>query len=132
VGDLQHERLDWSCLVTSDTASESVRERGEQYDVDIRDGKALTLGLFALVVITGTGSLAFPLLVGALLSVVYLGVLPLMVADVYLLRRSRNPPWTPAWRCVAGFLLGPIALVGCGRYWYRRRLTADGWSIAPN
>jgi hypothetical protein len=85
VGDLQHERLDWSCLVTSDTASESVRERGEQYDVDIRDGKALTLGLFALVVITGTGSLAFPLLVGALLSVVYLGVLPLMVADVYLL-----------------------------------------------
>jgi hypothetical protein len=85
---------------------------------------AVAVGLFTLLMVVGDGSVLFWLSLTLLLVVMYGAVLPLMAADVYLLRRLPDAAWRPPWWSLAGFLVGPLALASCGVYWAGRRLAS--------
>lgn len=97
-----------------------------------RDLARLTFAGFRVALVTSTvlfvlafaslqSAVLFWLVLGCFLLSTYGGLLPLMAADIYLVRRAPATSWTPRWTLLAGFLLVPVMLLAGGLYWYRRR-----------
>lgn len=91
----------------------------------------VVVGAFLLTVAAPGGSLAFWLLMGLFLLATYGVLLPVMAADVYLVRRFEPGAWTPTWWLFAAFLLAPVLFGVGGLYWFRRRRrTPSGRTVA--
>lgn len=91
----------------------------------------VVVGAFLLTVAAPDGSAAFWLLMGLFLLATYGILLPVMAADVFLVRRFEPGPWTPTWWLLAAFLLAPVLFAVGGLYWCRRRRrTPSGRSMA--
>lgn len=92
-------------------------------------GVRIAVGLAAVAFVSalaaGPGSLLFSLLVGIFLLATYVGLLPLLAADIYLMRRFEATEWRPSWWSLASFALAPLPLVAGVIYWHRRR---GAWS----
>lgn len=76
---------------------------------------------FLLVLLAGVGSVVSWLFLSVFLLVTYVGLLPVMAADIYLVRRVEATEWTPTWWSLASFALAPLLFVWGALYWHRRR-----------
>lgn len=99
----------------------TVEEFAELSFSGVRVALGVATGLFLLAVAVANEGLGFWLLLGLFFLVAYGGLLPAMAADISLLRRAEESPWTPTWWYLASFLLAPAMLVAGGHYWFRRR-----------
>ncbi len=89
--------------------------------VGVRAALLGAVGLFALTLVSVDTGILFWLLLSAFLLVTYLGLLPTMAIDIYLVRGSDAVTWRPPWLLLATFLLVPAMLVAGAVYWHQRR-----------
>lgn len=81
---------------------------------------SVSVGSFALVLLAGVGSLVSWLFLSVFLVVTYVALLPVMAADIYLVRRLETTDWTPTWWSLASFALAPVLFAWGALYWHRR------------
>jgi hypothetical protein len=92
------------------------------------------VGVFVLMLVSVNTGLLFWLLLSAFLLVTYVGLLPTMAIDIYLVRGSDAVTWRPPWSLLATFLFVPAMLVAGAVYWYQRRERTprgDTWQSLP-